>query len=214
MVHRMPMDAGYVMTRNSDSLLSPQVAPALGVDLDLFNLLDQRQRQLGYRHGRTSLTPAIARLLLWRGDPDMPAITYEDLTAFCGEEMSRWCTLPEAPLIRASHVHSTRRIHDPAVLAPLLEEQCRDQLHALHVLLFDTGQIPSEPMHGLRSDVIWRTRRPVHPGAPPAITAPIRPVALLQAADHRPGRVGARRPGHLPLPADLARRATSQRSPA
>ena len=35
MVHRMPMDAGYVMSRNFDSLLSPQVAPALGVDLDL-----------------------------------------------------------------------------------------------------------------------------------------------------------------------------------
>ena len=124
MVHRMPMDAGYVLSRNFDSLLSPQVAPALGVDLDLFNLLDQRQRQLGYRHGRTSLTWAITRLLLWRGDPDIAAITYEDLTAF-GEEISCWCALPEAPLIRASHVHSTRRIHDPAVLAPLFEKQCR-----------------------------------------------------------------------------------------
>jgi hypothetical protein len=50
MVHRMPMDADHVMSRNFDSLLSPRLAPALGVDLDLFSLLDQRQRQLGYRH--------------------------------------------------------------------------------------------------------------------------------------------------------------------
>lgn len=171
MVHRMPMDADYVMSRNFDSLLSPKVAPALGVDLDLFNLLDQRQRQLGYRHGRTSLTWAITRLLLWKGDPDITAITYEDLTAF-GEEISRWCAFPQAPLIRANHVHSTRRIHDPAVLAPLFEKQCRGRLHALHVLLFNTGQIPREPMHGLRSDVIWK-QQPVPPGTPSAIAAPI-----------------------------------------
>src|SRR6266568_1619270 len=137
----------------------------------LFSSAFRDQRQLGYRHGRTSLTWAITRLLLWKGDPDITAITYEDLTAF-GEEISRWCALPEAPLIRASHVHSTRRIRDPAVLALLFEKQCRGRLHALHVLLFNTGQIPREPMHGLRSDVIWK-QQPVPPGTPPAIAAPI-----------------------------------------
>jgi hypothetical protein len=147
MVHRMPMDADYVMSRNFDSLLDPKVAPALGVDLDLFNLLDQRQRQLGYRHGRTSLTWAITRLLLWKGDPDITAITYEDLTAF-GEEISRWCALPEAPLIRANHVHNTRRIHDPAVLAPLFEKQCRGRLHALNVCCSTPAEFPASRCTG------------------------------------------------------------------
>ena len=40
------------------------------------------------------------------------------------------------------------------------------------MLLFNTGQIPREPMHGLRSDVIWK-QQPVPPGTPSAIAAPI-----------------------------------------
>ena len=171
MSHRMPLDADWVMSRNFDSLLSHLVAPALGVDLELFDALGQRQRQLGYRHGRSLLTWSITRLLLWRGDPDITVIDYGDLTAF-GEEIRRWCALPEAPLIRAGHVHSTRRIHDPAVLAPLFEKQCLTRLHGLHVLLFNTGQILREPMHGLRGDLIWK-QQPVPPGTPPAIAAPI-----------------------------------------
>ena len=42
----------------------------------------------------------------------------------------------------------------PAVLAPLFQKQCMGRLHSLHVLLFNTGQITREPLHGLRSDVI------------------------------------------------------------
>ncbi len=171
LVHRMPMDADWVLSRNFDSLFNPRVAPALGMDLDLFNTLDQRQRQLGYRYGRTSLTWAIARLLLWKGNPDITAISYADLIAF-GEEVRRWCALPEAPLIRAGHIHSTRRNHDPALLPAQFEKQCRVRLHGLHVLLFNTGQITHETMHGLRNDAVWK-QQPVPPGTPPAIAAPI-----------------------------------------
>jgi integrase len=171
MAHRMPLDADYVLSRNFDSLLNPRVAPALGVDLELLDRLDQRQRQLGYSHGRSSLTWAVTRLLLWRGDPDITAITYEDIVAF-GEEVRRWCALPEAPLIRAVHVHSTRRNHDPAVLAPRFEDQCRGRLHSLHVLLFNAGQVAREPVRGLRGAVIWK-RQLVPPGTPPAIAAPV-----------------------------------------
>ena len=65
---------------------------------------------LGYRPvtGRSSLTWTITRLLLWRGDPDIAAITYDDIMAF-GEEISRYCALPEAGFIRASHVSNARR---------------------------------------------------------------------------------------------------------
>jgi integrase len=192
MTHRVPLDAGYVLSRNFDSLLDPRVAPGLGVDLELFDRLDQRQRQLGYRHGRSSLTWAITRLLLWRGDPDINAITYEDIVAF-SEEIHRWCALPEAPLIRAAHVHSTRRIHDPAVLAPLFEKQCRGRLHSLHVLLFNAGQVAREPMHGLRGDVIWK-KQPVPPGTPPAIAAAVSRwlTGRLQSTDRAESVRGAR----------------------
>jgi integrase len=192
LVHRMPMDADWVLSRNFDSLFNPGVAPALGVDLDLFNSLDQRQRQLGYRYGRAMLTWAVARLLLWRGDPDITSIGYDDLTGF-GDEIRRWCTTPEAPLIRAGHVHRTRRDHDPAVLPAQFERQCLTRLHVLHVLLFNTGQISREPVHGLRGDVIWK-QQTVPPGTPPAIAAPISRwlTGRLQTTDRAESVRGAR----------------------
>jgi integrase len=192
LVHRVPMDADWVLSRNFDSLLNPRVAPALGVDLDLFNSLDQRQQQLGYRHGRSALTWTIARLLLWRGDPDITGIGYDDLSAF-GEEIRRWCARPEAALIRAGHVHSTRRNHNPAELPAQFEKQCLTRLHGLHVLLFNTGQISREPMHGLRGDVIWK-QQPVPPGTPPAIAAPIDRwlTGRLQTTDRAESVRGAR----------------------
>jgi len=192
MAHRMPLDADWVLSRNFDSLLNPLVAPALGVDLDLVEALDQRQRQLGYSHGRSLLTWAVIRLLLWRGDPDITAIGYADLESL-GQEVRRWCALPEAPLIRAGHVHSTRRNHDPAVLAALFEKQCLTRLHGLHVLLFNTGQITREPMHGLRGDVIWK-QQAVPPGTPQAIAAPIERwlSGRLQTTDRAESVRGAR----------------------
>jgi integrase len=171
LVHRMPMDADWVLSRNFDSVFNPRVAPALGVDLDLLNALDQRQQQLGYSYGRSLLTWAIGRLIVWRGDPDITAIGYEDVTGLA-EEVRRWCARPEAPLIRACHVHSTRRNHDPGLLASQFERQCLTQLLGLHVLLFNTGQISREPMHGLRPDVIWKLEA-VPADTPPAIAAPI-----------------------------------------
>jgi len=89
-------------------------------------------------------------------------------------------------------VHSTRRIHDPAVLAPLFEKQCLTRLHGLHVLLFNTGQIAREPMHGLRGDVIWK-QQPVPPGTPRAIAAPIDRwlSGLLQTTDRAESVRGA-----------------------
>jgi integrase len=171
LVHRVPMDADWVLSRNFDSLFHPRVAPALGVDLDLLDTLDRRQRQLGYRTGRSALTWAVSRLALWRGDPDITAISHEDIAAF-GDEIRRWCTHPNAPVVRASHIHSTRRIHDPAVLVRQFEKACLTRLHGLHVLLFNTGQIGVPPFHGLKTAELWREQL-TPPGTPPAIAAPV-----------------------------------------
>jgi integrase len=171
LAHRMPMDADWVLSRNFDGVFSARVATALGLDLALVDALDLRQRQLGYRNGRSLLTWAIARIVLWRGDPDITAITYQDLVRF-GEQIRRWCALPEAGIIRAGQVHSTRRNHDPDVLPAEFEKTCLSRLHGLHVLLFNTGQICEPPLQGLKTRELWREQL-TPPGTPPAIAAPV-----------------------------------------
>ncbi|MER6316436.1 tyrosine-type recombinase/integrase [Streptomyces sp. NPDC001581] len=171
LTHRMPMDADWVLARNFDSLFNPRVAPTLGMDLDLVDALDERQRQLGYRSGRSLLTWGIARLVLWRGNPDITAITYKDLATF-GEEIRRWCAMPEAGIIRAAHVHGNRQNQDPAVLTATFEKACLSRLHGLHVLLFNTGQVDEPPFHGLKTRELWREELTA-PGTPAAIAAPV-----------------------------------------
>src|SRR6266516_3680238 len=104
------MDAAWVLSRNFDSLFDPRIAAGLGLDLALINTHVERMLQLGYRpvSCRASLTWALARLVLWRGDPDLRATTYDDLTRF-GEEVRRYCARPETGFIRASHVKNARR---------------------------------------------------------------------------------------------------------
>jgi hypothetical protein len=55
------MDADWVLARNFDSLFNPRIAPTLGMNLDLVDALDERQRQLGYRSGRSLLTWGLRR---------------------------------------------------------------------------------------------------------------------------------------------------------
>ncbi|TJZ99839.1 hypothetical protein FCI23_44300 [Actinacidiphila oryziradicis] len=141
------------------------------MDLDLVDALEERQRQLGYRSGRSLLTWGIARLVLWKGDPDITAITYTDLATF-GEEIHRWCAMPEARTIRAAHVHRNRRDSDPATLTAEFEKACLSRLHGLHVLLFNTGQVKEPPFHGLKTCELWREEL-TSPGTPPAIAAPV-----------------------------------------
>ncbi|MFG2007299.1 hypothetical protein ACGFNU_49935 [Spirillospora sp. NPDC048911] len=97
LAHGIPLDAAYVLSRNFNSLFNPNVAAGLGLDMGLFERHIERIVELGYRPvtGRSSLTWALSRLLLWRGDPDISAITYDDIVAF-GEEISRYCAeVPE-----------------------------------------------------------------------------------------------------------------------
>lgn len=173
LVHGMPLDAGFVLSRNFDSLFNPKVAAGLGVDMALFERHIERIAELGYRPvtGRSSLTWTISRLLLWRGDPDITAITYDDVVAF-GEEIRRYCALPEAGFIRASHVSNARRREPLDKLTAQHEKACRTRMFVLHVLLFDIGQVSQEPRYGLVKDVIWKQEL-TPPGTPAAIAAPI-----------------------------------------
>lgn len=110
LVERYALDADVVLSRNWDSLFDPRGAAGLDLDLELLEGHIARMQQLGYApvSGRSVLTWAFARIVLWRGDPDIRNISHADLTAFA-DEIRRYCARPEAGFIRASHVANARR---------------------------------------------------------------------------------------------------------
>ncbi|MFE5947069.1 hypothetical protein [Streptomyces sp. NPDC056480] len=114
--------------------------------------------QLGYApvSGRSVLTWTFTRLLLMRGDPDLRAIRLDDLTALA-EEIKRYCARPEAGFVRASHVSNARRRMPMDQLAEIYQKACLTRLHGVHVLLFNIGQVPEPPFHGLKTTELWRT---------------------------------------------------------
>jgi hypothetical protein len=164
---------GPELSRNFDSLFYPRIAAGLGLDLALIDALVERMRQLGYRPvtGRASLSWALARLVLWRGDPDLRAITYDDLIRF-GEEVRHYCARPEAGFIRASHVKNARRVTPPDELARQFQKDALGRLHRLHVLLFNDGRVTQVPLSSLRPCPLWKDEL-VPPSTPRAIATPI-----------------------------------------
>jgi integrase len=155
LVHGIALDADFVLSRNFDSLFDPRAAPRLGLDMELLNEYSLKMRQLGYaRPGQVALTWCLARLVLWRGDPDIRAIGYRDIMAFA-EEIRRYCALPQAGFIRASHVSNARRQDPPEQLAAQFEKACLTRLYNLHVLLFNIGQVTEAPIYGLRQSAKW-----------------------------------------------------------
>ncbi|MFE7040793.1 tyrosine-type recombinase/integrase [Streptomyces atratus] len=173
LVHGLRLDADYVLSRNFDSLFVPKVAAGLGLDLDLLDSLSARMLQLGYApvSGRSVLTWTFTRLLLMRGDPDLRAIRLDDLTALAGE-IKRYCARPEAGFVRASHVSNARRRMPMVQLAEIYRKACLTRLHGVHVLLFNIGQVPEPPFHGLKTAELWRTEL-TPPETPPALAAPV-----------------------------------------
>jgi integrase len=173
LVHGIAMDAAWVLSRNFDSLFYPRIAAGLGLDLALIDALVERMLQLGYGPvtGRASLSWALARLVLWRGDPDLRAITYDDLIRF-GEEVRLYCARPEAGFIRASHVKKARRITPLDELAQQFQKEALGRLHRLHVLLFNDGRVTQVPLPNLRSCPLWKNEL-VPPSTPRAIATPI-----------------------------------------
>jgi integrase len=174
LVHRLPLDADWLLSRNFDGMFHPQVAAGLGLDLELLDSWVERLLQLGYKkhHARSALTWALARLTLWRGDPDFTTITAEDICAF-GDELRRYSARPEAGFIRATHVSNARRQDPLGKLATQFEKNCATRLYVLHVLLFNTEQVSETPIYGLRRREKWKDQL-IPSGTPPAIAATVR----------------------------------------
>lgn len=141
----------------------------LGVDLDLFARHVDRLVELGY--GRASaasnLTWGLGRLLLHRGDADLTAIGYQDLLEL-GEAVRSFADRPDFAALRAQlYRRSGMRVHGA-------EEGFRhdhlNKLHAVHVLLFNIGQVAEPPTRGTRQHVGWADRLLPEP-CPPTIRA-------------------------------------------
>jgi integrase len=174
LVHGVGCDVDWVVSRNCGSLFDPGVGPRLGFDLDLLAAHGDRMAQLGYSPSggaRAALTWAFSRLALWRGDPDITTITYDELVEF-RDGIRRYCEHPDAGYIRASHVAAVRRGLGPEQLVAQFAKACQVRLHVLHVLLFNIGQVAEAPLRELRRTEAWRDRL-TPPETPPALAAPV-----------------------------------------
>ena len=127
----------------------------LGVSLDLLERHRDRMVELGYPRERAwhTLHWGFGRLVLHRGDPDLSAITSADL-------------LELGAAVRAFGARDDftelRRLmfgNDPGRVTPGMALGCvRGQLarlHAVHVLLFNTGQVSEPPVSGTRPAASW-----------------------------------------------------------
>lgn len=172
LVHGLPMEADWLLSRNFDSMFHPRVAAGLGLDLALLDSWVERMTRLGYKrvYARSTLTWSLARLTLRRGDPDFTTITADDIRVL-GEELRSYCARPEAGFIRATHVSNARRHDDMDKLATQFAKNCATRLYTFRVL-FNLEQVVEKPIFGLRRQEKWKDQL-VPPGTPPAIGATI-----------------------------------------
>lgn len=168
----------------------------LGVDLAMFDRWVARMVELGYPQAgaRGYLMWALGRLVLHRGDPDLTAITADDLFAL-GNAVRDFGARPDYQQLRralftVSGAADTGHTGDQFIRTHLAK------LHAAHVLLFNEGQVGQAPQVGTRQRTGWTDRLLPEP-CPPAIRAVVeRYLRLrLEAKFDRPQTVRLTREG-------------------
>lgn len=139
---------------------------ALGVDLGLFARHVDRLVELGYARvgAESNLTWSLGRLLLHRGDPDLAAISYSDLLEL-GVALRVFAARPDFAALRQQlYRKSELQVHGAA---SFLRDHL-NKLHAVHVLLFNIGQVTQPPLVGTRERLGWSDRLLPEP-CPPAV---------------------------------------------
>lgn len=168
LVRGVGLDADYILGRKYARLLSDAGGrPGLGVDQDLFEAHVARLTQLGYppAQARSHLTWGLGRLILHRGDPDLSAITVVDLFAF-SREIRRFGQRPDYHDLRQA-LYARSGI-TPAGAGAGFTRNHLAKLHAVHVLLFNIGQVAEPPSVGTAPRTTW-TDRLLPETCPPAI---------------------------------------------
>jgi integrase len=158
LVHGVGLDADYLLGRKYARLLSDAGGgPGLGVDRALFGTHVVRLAQLGYSaaHARSHLTWGLGRLMLYRGDPDPSTITTADLFAF-SDELRRFGQRPDYQQLRQA-LYAKSGVNPAGAGEGFIRDHLA-KLHAVHVLLFNIGQVSEPPSVGTRPRLTWTDR--------------------------------------------------------
>lgn len=141
LVHGIGLDYEFLFVRKYARLFSIQAGgKGLGVDLDLFAAHTTRLTELGYgtESSHSNLTWTTGRLLLHRGDPDITAITADDLFHLAEQIRSFGQREDFAQLRAALYQKSTWQMTGDNAGERFARAHLA-KVHCLHVLLFNIG---------------------------------------------------------------------------
>lgn len=191
------LDFAYVLGRRYARILDPASGAAgYGIDLPLLESHVARLVQLGYppAAARSHLTWGLGRLILTRGDPDLRAITTDDLYA-AGSEIRQFGAREDfLDLRRALYPGRGSSLTQDAGAAFVRTHLAK--LHAVHVLLFNIGQVAEPPTVGTLRRPTWTDRLLPEPCAPTIREAVERYLRIrLEAKFDRPQTVRLVREG-------------------
>ncbi len=171
LVQGVSLDYNLLLVRTFRTPFTPATyRTGLGVDLDLFEGHVARLTRLGYapNGARADLGWTLGRILLHHGDPDLTAVTEEDLKELRAA-VEAFSVRPDAEQLRAFYRRS-----DPTGPPVASVEQRRrwmlTRLQGAHMLLFHTGRVTRPPSDARHDAGDW-TQHLVPVPAPPAVAA-------------------------------------------
>jgi len=170
LVKGISLDYEYLLARQFTRLLSDASGGGgLGVDMTTFEAWVARIVQLGYAepNARAHLTWGLTRILLHRGDPDLDAITGYDVFALA-DAVRSFGSRDDFPSLRAA-MHPRVPVADGAAESYIKNHL--NKVHAIHVLLYNIGQVAERPTCGTVPKTLdWSDRLLPEP-CPPSIRA-------------------------------------------
>jgi integrase len=167
--HGISLDYDFLLGRKYARIFAtPAGGTGLGVDLELFRRHIDRLVELGYpRPGASSaLTWGFGRMLLHRGDPDLNAVTAEDLYQL-GAAIRTFGERPDVEDLRR-FLYSKRAESIDANTGLRFVRNQLSLLHIVHVLLYNIGQVSETPTAGTKVIAGWQDRLLPEP-CPPEI---------------------------------------------
>lgn len=191
------LDFAYVLGRRYARILDPASGAAgYGIDLTLWESHVARLVQLGYPRAaaRSHLMWGLGRLILTRGDPDLRAISAENLYA-AGREIRQFGAREDFLDLRRT-LYPGRGSSLTKDAGAVFVRTHLAKLHAVHVLLFNIGQVAEPPTVGTLRRPTWTDRLLPEPCAPTIREAVERYLRIrLEAKFDRPQTVRLAREG-------------------
>jgi integrase len=168
LVHGVGLDYPLLLGRSFMNPLTHQARRGgLGIDMNLFDRHVARLGELGYASPRQTLLWPLGRMLLHRGDPDLTAVGMDDLDELT-QAVEAFAARMRLEPLREFYARSEvgTQGEDPATS---YLRTALGRLHAIHVLLFDIGQVDRTPVARISSGHWSNHLAPAD--APPKIAA-------------------------------------------